>query len=349
MPFGDDTSEFNVRLLCYGKAGTKKTWFAMNAALAGFNVILFDGDQGGAIARQVDPTIKRRIRIIRCHDRVDRPVFADFILRFLKNETIQWDDKDNKIIFPGQKWKPDHAHWVLDMSRLTMNDVVVMDSWDAFMLSCMHTKFTEDKQDYFASKISDLRGTFGYQSRIGTTALQKVCALPCHVIVVAHEQVNEITEPQYDSEKDVVNRIPTGEVYSQPQSSSRNHGLTLAAKFTDVLYHYVRGERVKITTKPNEARDGKTRLVFKDDDWEKIQFKDFSDAIGAKGDPSIECEACKYYPIGETRTATAATQKPAVSLPTTATVPSSTDNPVIGAQAAAAKTTLFSLTKKQES
>lgn len=347
MPKGDNISELNARLLAYGKAGLRKTWWAMEAAKYGFNPIVFDGDRGGAIASKLDPAIRGRIDIINCGDTVSAAQFANIVLKFVQNETIVWDDVDNKALIPGGKWKPDHAHYVLDMSKLTKDDVLILDSWDALMTSIQHTKFKEDGEDVFASKVGDLRGVFGYQSRIGTAILNKLRALPCQVIVIAHEAINEITEPKYNEKKDQVDRIPTGEIYTQPLSSSRAHGQTLSDKFTDVLYFYMRGPRIRISTKPDEEREGKSRLVYVDDEWEKVTFKQFTDALGYTPQ-GIGGKACMYYPAGESPQTSAQQKATSAPLPQQEVVPSGQNNPLIGTPAASAgtKPNLLNLGKK---
>ena len=59
----DDTlnNDNLARLLIYGPAKTRKTWFATKAAELGFNVILIDTDYGFHVTQNLTPEARRRI------------------------------------------------------------------------------------------------------------------------------------------------------------------------------------------------------------------------------------------------------------------------------------------------
>lgn len=301
MPYGDQLEDVQIRIMEFGRPKLKKTWWAMQAAAAGFNVLLLDGDKGAGIVKQVDSSIRRRLRIIECADKLNVPVFADFITRFLAGHTIRWDDTDNKVIPTIQVPKPDHAHFIIDATKLTLNDVVVLDSWSALVVSYTWQYFMENGLD-LNKEPKDKWGNFRYSDRMLNWVLSAIKALPCHVIVIAHEMTNEETEPVKNQEGKV-EKILTGEVNIQADSSSRNHGGKLPKHFSDILYFYKKGTHIYIDTRAIEGRDGGSRLIYDDREWSKLQFTDFVKASGLVYEQDAPMPGCVYFAPGEMQTA----------------------------------------------
>ena len=74
-----------LRILMYGNAHTKKTWWAGKAAEAGYNVLLIDGDNNWHILRQIKAEAQKRIQILSMSDNRGRPIFASALTRLLKD------------------------------------------------------------------------------------------------------------------------------------------------------------------------------------------------------------------------------------------------------------------------
>ena len=72
------------------------------------------------------------IRIINCFDTINKSVFSDFVARLLRGDTVYWNDDDNKR---ASRVEPANNTFVLNASKLTANDVLVLDSWTAIVWS----------------------------------------------------------------------------------------------------------------------------------------------------------------------------------------------------------------------
>lgn len=296
MPYGQDYNDEQMRLLYFGKAGLRKTWHALNAAATGLNVIVFDGDKGVGIIKQVDPSIRSRIRIISCADQLNKPVFADLLVKFLSGYTIRWDDTANEIVPTIKHPTPTHGHFVIDATKLTKNDLLIIDSWSAIVSSLTWQYFFEKGID-LSKEPPDKWGLFRYQDRMLSWILSALKSIRANVIVIAHEFTNEETEPTKKTDG-TVERLLTGETNIQADSSSRNHGGKLPKHFSDVLYFYKRGTHVYIDTRTIEGRDSKSRLVYADDTWEKMQFDLFLKASGLQFEPDADMPGCQWFAPG---------------------------------------------------
>lgn len=301
MPYGDQLNDLQIRLMLFGRPKLKKTWWAMNAAAAGFNVLLLDGDKGAGIIQQVNHNIRRRLRIIECADKLNVPVFADFITRFLAGHTIRWDDTDNRVIPTIQVPNPTHAHFIIDATKLTLNDVVVLDSWSSLVVSFVWQYHMENGID-LNKEPKDKWGNFRYSDRMLNWILSAIKAIPCHVIVIAHEMTNEETEPKHNQEGKI-ERVLTGEINIQADSSSRNHGGKLPKHFSDILYFHKKGTHIYVDTRAIEGRDGGSRLIYDDREWDKLQFTDFVKASGLEFQQDAPMPGCVYFEPGMMQTA----------------------------------------------
>lgn len=212
-----------LRAFIYGQDKTKKTWWALKAAEAGFNVVLLDCDGGSQIVNQIDEKARERIMIVDIVDTLERAVAAEFIAMFLREaNTFTWDEDAKQFTLTPN---PKHAHLVVDAKALDKNTVLVLDSWTALAASTTFRYALEQRIDLSDADKTDWDG-YGWQGRFLTFVLMKLKALRCHVIVIGHETTYE-------------KRAADGKtiVWSKtvPVSSSNNHALTIGKNFNDVL------------------------------------------------------------------------------------------------------------------
>lgn len=309
MPMGNLTIEAasaHLRGLFYGKPKTMKTWWALTAAMAGFNVLLFDGDMGHEIINKMPDTgddgkpWKHRVRIIACGDTLKKPVFCDVLTRFLDGKTIKWDDTLSELRPLGDKLRDGSSHFVLEATKMTPNDVVIVDSWTALCTSLQHNFYNETSLDITkVQKDGNTRGLFEYTGRLASFILKRLKGLDCHVIVIAHEGVHELSKPIFNSQTGKWDREPTGEVNTIIQSTSRNHSASIAGDFSDVLYFNLHGNTNYIDGKATEDRVGGSRSINKE-----FMLKDLSlgaqlRALGHNPVPDAEMPGCMFYGPGE--------------------------------------------------
>jgi len=278
-----------LRELCYGGVKLKKTWWAGNAAAAGFNVIMIDGDDGLHILNNIEPAIRKRISVIDAIDEFDRPVMAELVTRVLKGRPFLWNEKTKRLAPSVAAANPLHQHMYFDATKLTANDVLVMDSWTALSWSLSFRFAVEHSIDLSDASKTEWDG-YMWSGNMANWVLSQISALPCHVVIIAHEQLAE----KYENNKVVSSR-------TQPASISKNHSKLLGGKFSEILYFKIVGRTINIDTNASSSRDGGSRLIppgiYK---WEDLQFKDVCRYAGIV--PPIDAplsEAIKFFKSGE--------------------------------------------------
>lgn len=305
MPPADQHHAENMllRLLCYGPAKVKKTWWALQAADAGFNVLLLDGDGGDQIVNQISAASRSRINIINIVDKSNMPVMCEFIIRFLTGNSFMWDEQDKSILLRAASANKNHSYYIFDTSKLTHNDVVILDSWDAFTWSLAWRWYKENGLKVEAAehaKTSDkLWPGYRWSGAMASWALKQIKALSnhCHVIVIGHQSV-------YEKRHDEIINGKTKQVIdwsrTQVKSTSGPAGMELPATFTDILYFGVNGARFTIDTRVEKDRDGGCRVIAPDIyKWEDLQFGKVIKGAGIKpAIPETPLEAALWYPAG---------------------------------------------------
>ena len=301
MPPANQIKNQLLRELCYGPAKTKKTWWAMRAAEAGFNVIVLDGDDGSQIISQIDSQFRSKIQIVRISDSIDKPVMCHFIVKFLTGNPFMWDEDDKTILLLSTSAVKEHSYYGFDANKLTSNDVLVLDSWSALCWSFAWRWYKENniKVEDAEQVKSELWPGYRWTGAMASWVITQLKALNCHVILIGHQSI-------YEKKKDelVGGKLRPVVKWSriQVRSTSGPHGMTLADAFVDILYFQVNGTRFTIDTRVEKDRDGGCRFVAPGEyRWEELQFIDIIQDNGLAVPYSLEddpCEAVVWWPPG---------------------------------------------------
>lgn len=294
MPLASDVianEELLARTLCYGPAKSKKTWWALKAAEAGFNVLIVNGDDGIHIVKQINKEALRRIRIIDCYDSISGAVMYDLVARLLRGDKVIWDDQIRKCL---RKIDPAHDCFVLEASKLTAADVLIIDSWTALCWSFTVQGALEKNIDLSEGEKGDnpweLYGDTGRQL---DWCLNRLKSLPCHVVVIGHVETYEKTRKKGKDIEVIFTR-------QQPISSSRPHGQRLSKYFSDVLFFKMVGNQFRIDTSAEDGRDGGSRvLVPKNWNWDELTFAAYAKEALMKI-PALDqpMPGCEFVPAG---------------------------------------------------
>lgn len=310
-----------VRALIYGKDKTKKTWWALKAAEAGYNVILLDGDDGSSIVMQIALEARKRILITNCVNTRTRAVFALFMASFMKpGNSFLWDEVGKNSVPLTTKRQPDKAYIRFEPDKLTSNDVIIIDSWTALAASTLIQFCMEQNIDLSTvDKDDDQFAHLNFQARYLDHILNQIHALPCHVIVIGHEQEWEKMKGKGKDRKVVATFI-------QPISSTGPQGQKLGKHFSEVL-HFSKLSDIayRIDTGGDEGKAGGSRILApQKHKWEDVSPRILFEAVGAKatGEP---CRGAVYL-------------APGADLPATNPTTSTTNSPVAEVKPAAGNT-----------
>lgn len=330
MPMGDTFSNHGrlVRALIYGKDKTKKSWWALKSAEAGYNTILLDGDDGASIVTQLPLEARKKILITNCVNTRTRAVFALFMASFMKpGNSFLWDEIGKCSIPLNTTRRPEKSYIRFEPEKFTANDVIIIDSWTALAASTLIQFAMEQGMDLAAvEKDEDQFAHLNFQARYLDHILNQIHALPCHVIVIGHEQEWDKMKGKGRDRKIVASFI-------QPISSTGPQGQKLGKHFSDV-FHFSKLSDVayRIDAGGDDSKAGGSRLLApKKYNWDDITPKILFEAVGAKatGDP---CHGAIYLAPGSempelaksntTNTQAVSISKQLAETPSTEAVPS---------------------------
>lgn len=261
MPQIDETlnNDNLARLLVYGNAKTRKTWWATMAAELGFNVILADIDYGFHVVQNLTPAARRRIYHLDMRPPVDdfKDNGALCLVHAMQGKVTFYDEATRRYT-PRRKLDPEGKYAVLDFTKLTNRDVLIIDSWTELVTQVV----AADQSVLDPTAVSKLEWDDYQKYRLLLDLfLANMAKLNCHVIVIGH------AETVGKRKKDAPAKAKPEEAYEsirlQPMSVSRSHAETLASKFTDVLYFSVPNAMTgtMINTKGSADFDAGSRRV----------------------------------------------------------------------------------------
>lgn len=297
MPLASDIVEENqglARVLCYGASMTRKTWWMMKAAEFGYNVLYLNGDRNIQVLKNISKEGQKRIRIINCFDKVDKPQYANILARLARGDEVIWNDDENRRL---DRIDPRYNCFAIKLSKLTANDFLVIDSWTAGAWSS--TADIAMEKDIDLSEGAKIEwDMFGNEGRFLTWLIQQYKSVPCHLGVVGHSD-------QYDKVKKGTEKAKGGPTieFSRTQivSSSRPHAMLMPKHFSDVLYFNMIGTNYYIDTSARSDRDGGCRCIpGKNWPWDELSFERFiKESHYTQADGTYEMPGCVYYPKGQ--------------------------------------------------
>lgn len=275
MPSADNYLESHekLRVLVYGPAKSRKTTWALSAAEAGFNVLLFDMERGGGIARILSPEARSRIYVLDVADNIDNAFGAKFVASLFTSKKLYLNEGTRQLIV-----NPRDSFTELDIRSFGSDTVLVLDSYTALVYSSLKEYASENNIDLSEASKTEWDG-YGWQGRFLSWFIKNWTSIQnCHTIMIGHATNYE----KY--KKDPTNPRKQGPLEwtrRQPISSSNPHGMQIAREFTDVLYMYVDNRQTKIDTRGGQYEDAGSRAVKPDlYNWADLSFEKLCQAAG---------------------------------------------------------------------
>lgn len=287
-------NDSKIRLLLIAPSKVGKTFWTCQAAEAGFNLVYLDGDIAIQTINSLDDNgkpnfsdeAKNRIYHFDMGDGLDGPQFSKMVKHLFDakdSRPFLWDDAHSKRVILGSDSTDDIPISHIDLRKMTMNDVLVIDSLTSLSYSAKDEVAVRCGDDLGEMEKAD-RGVYASSGNRLTKFLVILKNLPCHVVVIAHPD-------EYTQEGK-----PTVQI---PMSSSRPHGNTLGKYFTDILWMSVSvsGKR-ELDGRPDPRRIVGSRFGNK----KTSDIYSFAELVKAAGapppNPSAEFQAVKEYAPG---------------------------------------------------
>lgn len=276
-------------LICAEEKAGKTTWL-LEAAEAGFNVLLLAGDVAEQRINDLTPEAKARVYLMDVSDDLVGDVnprmiqtVADFFVatKFLWNDTKQksWSTRDP--VDPETGACLDEV-WEIYPSRLDYNWVLGIDSWTTLQYSAKLAKAADLGVDIADVEKIEQNLYAGVGNRLTNIAITQQKA-NCHTVVLGHPA-------QYEKTKSPTN-VRAGDVKAKdrivewskmiPISSSNPHGFSIGKFFSDIgwIDCGITGKRTIDFTKTS-ARTSGGNLNTKGDPRVDHRFQDLVRKIG---------------------------------------------------------------------
>ncbi len=264
--------EDHLRIFAYGPAKSRKTWWALKAAEAGFRVLLFDFERGASIVNQVSPEARKRIFIIEANDSPTDAYAIAFAVAALKTHEFYFDEETRRVS-PNKAAGLSHC----DMRSFGRDTVVVFDSYTSLAVSATRQFAFQNSVDLSDASKTSWEG-YRWCGTLLTWLLVQVKQLRCHVIMIGHETHYE----KYKKHPTDPNKQgPLEWTRRQPTSVSNPHGMSITQHFTDILYFHVQGRTAKIDARGNKLEEGGGRHVAPEEyTWDDLSFAAIVKAAG---------------------------------------------------------------------
>lgn len=289
----------NLRTLIYGNPKTKKTTWCLEAANAGFNVILiqFDPDGVRVLTNGLIPTkAMKRISIIDVSPKMGCNAPYLFMKKFFTYKKVIINEAHNTTsesklgLMPGQNYAS------INKSLLGANDIIVFDSYTSYVDSLLlaYAQNQNPPIDLAEAEKQTWDG-WGWMGRHATWALDNILKLPCHIILVGHEQIYEKRGKDRNG-KDIVVSSRT-----QIKSVSGPHGHTVSKDFSDVLHFKKLSTANMISTIARQDFDGGSRsLAPKDYEYTTLSYATVASSSKVYPKPELVCKAVDFGTVGKT-------------------------------------------------
>lgn len=293
MPRGDamppSLTLAHLMILAEEKAG-KTTW-ALQAAEAGFNVLMLDGDVGQQRIKDLSPAAQKRVYYMDVSDDLVGDVnprmiqtVADFFvsIKFLWNDTKQKPYSTRDPHDPETNACLDEV-WEIYPGRLDHNWVLLIDSWTTLQYSAKLAKAADLGVDIADVEKIERSIYSGVGNRLTNIAVTQQKA-NCHTIVCGHPTQYEKRRSQEG--KTVKEAMKENEQIVEwtkmiPVSSSNPHGFSIGKFFSDIgwIDCGITGKRTLDFTKTSKRTSG-GNLNSKGDPQVDHRFEDVVRKIG---------------------------------------------------------------------
>lgn len=272
----------SLRILVYGPAKSKKTWWACRAAEFGFRVLLFDFEDGSGILSHLSIEAQKRIFILPFSDGITDTLASNSAVTILKEFSFYVNEQTRKVTN-----SPQVGSYHIDMRQFGRDTVVIFDSYTALVNSAAKRFAIDHNLNLSDAEKTEWPG-YGWSGRLLNWILHQMEAFPCPFILIGHETQNVIKKKVLGG-MEAQKKAPIELVRRQVFSSSNPHGLGICKNFTDVIYMYAEGRSFKVDTRGNKQADGGCQHIPPDlYDWELLNFESFADAANISPPANVQ-------------------------------------------------------------
>lgn len=295
MPLANEklATDNSLRILVYGPAKSKKTWWACRAAEAGFKVLLFDFEDGSSILKWLPEEARNRIYILSFADSGTDCFTVTSTITVLKKYNFYVNETTRRVTE-----SPQYGSLHIDINSFGQDTFVIFDSYTALVNSAMKKFSLDHKIDLAEAQKIEWPG-YGQTGRLLTWMLGQMEHFPCPFVLIGHETQNTIKKKVLGGQE-AQKKAPIEMVRRQVYSSSMPHGMSVCKNFSDVLYTYAEGRSFKIDTRGDKQADGGCRNVAPAlHSWDELTIEKIAKAASISAPTNV---SAWDFPLIETKT-----------------------------------------------
>jgi len=293
MPRGNNMppSQTLIHALILAEEKAGKTTWMLEAAEAGFFVLLLDGDVAQQRINDLSPAAKSRVFYMNVSDDLvgqTDPKMIQTVADLFTSSTYLWNDTQQEKYSTRDSHDPETGAcldevWEIKPGRLDHNWVLGVDSWSTLAYSAMMAKAQDEGVDMADVEKVERNIYSGAGNRLTNIAHTQMKA-PCHTIFLGHPSQYEKRKSQDNKTvKDAMKENDQIVEWTKmvPKSSSNAHGFSIGSKFSDIGWIDVDkwGKRVINFEKTNQRTSGGS-LNSKGDPKTDHRFADLVRKIG---------------------------------------------------------------------
>lgn len=264
MPVMGETQEQQIttKLLLLGDNKAGKTHYAMQAAEAGYDVLVADADVAAPTLAKLSQKAKNHVFYMPIHDYMDANggyvcFAAEFLVAFTTNGKFMWNDTLGRVFNLKDYVSGEGGHevWEIRPAMMDTSVLFLLDSWTRIVSSLVTWK-----ADDLAIDLLEIE-KYGREMYTGaghkaTQFLKLLGTLKCHVCVIGHPREYVKRSAPKGSKGQVAEKdMKIDWIQMVPVSTSNPHALTMGSNFSDIGWIDVTamGARM-IDFKPSDSR-----------------------------------------------------------------------------------------------
>jgi len=264
MPRGNDILNTVIsRILLVGPAKSGKTHYALQAALAGYNILYFDGDAAGPVIARQPKEIRDRIFYFPIHDTTAggySSKMAEVLYEFFSRKTFIWNDT-KQCIYSAAKSDPDDVIWGVSFQQLDRKTLIVIDSITSLSISITNMIAANANIDMAEMEKFERTAYTPMRNKMNFY-LSAITGANCHIVAIGHpdEWEQRRKKPNTDAKEAAKEEnLEIVAIREVPVGVSKPHASRIASKFTDVGFLSVdqfKKRKIDFTASPNRDSGG---------------------------------------------------------------------------------------------
>lgn len=257
------------RFLIYGEPKTRKTWWALQAAMLGYRVFVLECDKGWDVIHAALPEeYHKNVIILDIADESGDDSRALSLSRVFFGRKPLYISKETGKVTSFKPMKEES--FTVNLAKSNLRDFVIYDSMTALSESVLKETARVGGYDLYDDDAMKKKQLSLYKdsSPEASDMSARFRNVQCPMIAIAHTFVKNFFTT--DDKGNMVASSKPPKV--MPKFTSSTTGMGLGGYFSDVLFFEMQSGGVYIDARSDPNRIGGSRTINKRDHWDKMQL-----------------------------------------------------------------------------